>query len=267
MAEFLVKLAAYIHVFVLGGETHPDHTGPWFLVRQSEDRQSLLLAPTMDDARSVTTRCAWFHRTACQVEHTCGGIPVCDGRKVTCMGCGDERCHSEGSARGQCRGCLLGLLPGWSSCDRPCGYKGCTNRAAFGSVPGSVKSVCLACAGRPKVGRERLTLRDYIVRQAPHSPRGKEWGAKPAPAPVRPRYEVIEAKVWRRDDGRTVSPYGACPWTTDSEKARWTLVSVGFTVRDLWSGTIGVGRKPWTERADAQAWVDAEYAEPARLRS
>jgi len=67
---------------------------------------------------------------------------------------------------------------------------------------------------------------------------------------------VIEAKVWKRDDGRTASVYGACPWTSPGEKPRWSMVYVGYTVLHP-DGTTGTGREPWGSREAAQAWCDA----------
>lgn len=54
-------------------------------------------------------------------------------------------------------------------------------------------------------------------------------------------FEVIPHRFWRRDDGRTASPYGALPyWHTDTaEKARWTLVTDGYTTSNP-DGTIGL---------------------------
>ena len=79
------------------------------------------------------------------------------------------------------------------------------------------------------------------------------------------RYEVIESKAWKRDDGATASPYGASPWTTASEEKRWKLVTRGYTVRDNERGTVGIGRQPWATRAEAQAWVDKETARRTEL--
>jgi len=79
------------------------------------------------------------------------------------------------------------------------------------------------------------------------------------------RYDVIESKVWKRDDGATASPYGASPWTTASEEKRWKLITRGYTVRDNERGTIGIGRVPWATRAEAQAWADKETARLAEL--
>jgi hypothetical protein len=74
------------------------------------------------------------------------------------------------------------------------------------------------------------------------------------------RYEVIESKAWKHDDGRTASLYGAVPWTSSSEEKRWKIVPRGYTVRDNVQGTVGIGRQPWQTRAEAQAWVDKENA-------
>jgi hypothetical protein len=81
------------------------------------------------------------------------------------------------------------------------------------------------------------------------------------------RYEVIESKVWKRDDGATASIYGAVPWTASSEEKRWKMVTRGYTVRDNVSGTVGVGRQPWKTREEAQAWIDKQEARLAEARS
>lgn len=69
------------------------------------------------------------------------------------------------------------------------------------------------------------------------------------------RYEVIESKVWRRDDGAVASIYGAVPYLNEAEKARWSIVSRGYTVRNTSTGTVGVGRVPWKTREEAEAWI------------
>jgi hypothetical protein len=65
-------------------------------------------------------------------------------------------------------------------------------------------------------------------------------------------YEATPSRLWRRDDGRTASPYGACPWTSKAEAARWKLEQVGWTVRDNQTGTIGLGRVPFKTEEEAQ---------------
>lgn len=73
------------------------------------------------------------------------------------------------------------------------------------------------------------------------------------------RYEVVTARLWRRDDGRTASVYGAVPWTSLTEKVRWQVVDVGFTIYDARRNTYGIGRVPFATREEAQAWVDGEH--------
>lgn len=53
------------------------------------------------------------------------------------------------------------------------------------------------------------------------------------------RFDVIEKKVWLRDDGKRASVFGAVPWTTQAEKDRWAMVSDGWTIRDNLLGTVG----------------------------
>lgn len=72
------------------------------------------------------------------------------------------------------------------------------------------------------------------------------------------RYEVIESRVWMRDDGLRASIYGACPWTNDADKQRWQLVTQGWTVCDVRSNTVGLGRAPFKTREEADTWV-AKY--------
>lgn len=80
------------------------------------------------------------------------------------------------------------------------------------------------------------------------------------------RYEVIESRVWVRDDGAKASIYGACPWTSDAEKARWKIITQGWTIHDTQTNTVGIGRKPFATREEAQSWCDAQHArmEPFR---
>jgi len=55
---------------------------------------------------------------------------------------------------------------------------------------------------------------------------------------------VVKSLVYRRDDGLQASIYGACPWQSEAEKARWTLVERGYTVR--WDdGRVGCYAGPW----------------------
>ncbi len=68
------------------------------------------------------------------------------------------------------------------------------------------------------------------------------------------RYEVIESRVWRRDDGRTASIYGALPYHGEAEKAHWTIVSRGWTIRDNNDNTVGLGRVPFKTIEEAQEY-------------
>lgn len=94
----------------------------------------------------------------------------CDGRTVACLGCGVVQCHGNGHRNGSCSVCHFGILPGWSSWRKQCGYKGCSEVAAFHNIPGSVKAVCHKHASRPKITiyprnrSERIPLTEYVSR-------------------------------------------------------------------------------------------------------
>lgn len=68
-------------------------------------------------------------------------------------------------------------------------------------------------------------------------------------------FDIIESKRWVSNDGRTASLYGSCPWMSDAERALWTLQVVGYTVRHKKTGTVGIGRQPWSTLEDAQNWL------------
>jgi hypothetical protein len=70
-----------------------------------------------------------------------------------------------------------------------------------------------------------------------------------------PRYEVVASRFWRRNDGKSASPYGACPWTSQAEKSRWKLEEAGFTIRDNASNTVGLGRLPFKTMEEAEAHI------------
>jgi hypothetical protein len=81
-----------------------------------------------------------------------------------------------------------------------------------------------------------------------------------------PRYEVIPSRAWKNTTtGATASLYGAVPWTVESDKANWSIVDRGYTVRNRSTGTVGIGRQPWTTQAEAQVWADAENARLADI--
>ncbi len=81
-------------------------------------------------------------------------------------------------------------------------------------------------------------------------------------------FSVVESVIWQRDDGRTASTAGACPWTSDAERARWTRRSVGWTTYDSSDGTTGHGHQSLPTRDEAQVRADrwnARIAESAAL--
>ena len=67
------------------------------------------------------------------------------------------------------------------------------------------------------------------------------------------RYEIIPAKRWVHADGRTASVYGAVPYTSEAEQASWSIQSVGFTIRDNKTNTVGLGRTPFKTIEEANA--------------
>ncbi len=74
------------------------------------------------------------------------------------------------------------------------------------------------------------------------------------------RYEVIPSRRYRNlKNDRKASIYGACPWTgaRDDTKADWVLETVGWTVRDNNTNTVGFGRVPWATQEEAQAFADS----------
>lgn len=71
------------------------------------------------------------------------------------------------------------------------------------------------------------------------------------------RYEVIESKVWRNTvTGQTASIYGACPWVSPADKPYWVIEVRGWTVRNPYTGEVGIGRQPWATKEEAQQWAD-----------
>lgn len=77
------------------------------------------------------------------------------------------------------------------------------------------------------------------------------------------RYEVIPAKVWKRDDGKSASVYGSVPWRDGIEAKRWATVEVGWTVRNPHNGEVGACRPPWKTKEEAEAW--AAQTVPSRI--
>lgn len=74
---------------------------------------------------------------------------------------------------------------------------------------------------------------------------------------------VIEAKRYRHlPTGRTASTRGACPWTSEAERAQWVCETVGWTWERS-DGTVGLGRRPAETRAEAEAVMAAINARRA----
>lgn len=67
--------------------------------------------------------------------------------------------------------------------------------------------------------------------------------------------QVIESRRWIHTSGRTASPYGSAPWTSEADRPNWSIEVQGYTIQHP-DGTIGIGRKPFETRAEAQAWID-----------
>jgi hypothetical protein len=68
-----------------------------------------------------------------------------------------------------------------------------------------------------------------------------------------PRYEVIPSRVWKNaSTGQSASIYGAVPYQRDAAAEGWAIVDVGFTIRDKVSGTVGIGRLPFTTQQEAE---------------
>lgn len=71
------------------------------------------------------------------------------------------------------------------------------------------------------------------------------------------RYEVVESRSWKNSrTGATASLYGAVPYQRDAESEGWAVVTNGFTIQDNVRGTVGIGRKPFTTKAEAQTVAD-----------
>ena len=66
-------------------------------------------------------------------------------------------------------------------------------------------------------------------------------------------FDLVESKQWQHDDGRTASLYGAVPYHSDH--TGWRVVTVGWTVIHKKTGTIGIGRRPWKTKQEAEDWL------------
>ncbi len=71
-----------------------------------------------------------------------------------------------------------------------------------------------------------------------------------------PKYEVVESRCWvNSSTGATASLYGSIPWTSEDDKANWSVVVKGYTIQNNQTGVIGGGRVPWKTREEAEAWI------------
>ena len=70
------------------------------------------------------------------------------------------------------------------------------------------------------------------------------------------KYEVVPSRIYLRDDGAKASIFGAVPWVSEEEKARWQVVQQGWTVYNPNTGQYGVGQPPCATEEQAQALAD-----------
>lgn len=70
------------------------------------------------------------------------------------------------------------------------------------------------------------------------------------------RYEVVPAKHWKNSlTGATASIYGSLPYVYDREAQYWSVVRIGWTIRDNKRGTVGICRKPFETEQEAKDWI------------
>jgi hypothetical protein len=91
--------------------------------------------------RFAPSKCYWYGEGVRDV-----GADVCT--QSTCLACGIEQCHGNGSSRGTCKRCHYGILPGWSGSQGTCAYKGCGKPAAYRYLPGGKAYACKAHGDR-----------------------------------------------------------------------------------------------------------------------
>lgn len=79
------------------------------------------------------------------------------------------------------------------------------------------------------------------------------------------KYEVIESRSWVSNSGRRVSIYGAAPWHSDAQRDAegWRLVANGYTLRNPYTGEVGLCRPPFATREEAETW--AQKLTPSRI--
>ena len=83
----------------------------------------------------------------CDLCGTWRGNQTSDCKQVACLACGTIQCFSNGTARGCCRSCYYGRLPGWSHRVATCEYKGCNAVAVYSYLPGNHHNACKTHGG------------------------------------------------------------------------------------------------------------------------
>ena len=53
------------------------------------------------------------------------------------------------------------------------------------------------------------------------------------------RYVITPSRVWRHENGRTASIYGACPWYSWLERNDWHIEVRGWTINDTKTNEVG----------------------------
>ena len=89
---------------------------------------------------------------------------------TTCLACGTDQCMGNGLGGGECGVCYYGLLLGWSGTDRPCGYKGCRERAVA-----TTPRVGFACKAHLARSGLDVRIQGYLA------DRDKTWELWPCP--------------------------------------------------------------------------------------
>lgn len=114
----------------------------------------LLTAPPTSTGRfsmaSVNT--ARYNWAQCSY---CGRAQANDCRRAQCLACGSYVCLGDSS---NCPLCLIGIIPGWSGSNRPCGYKHCDQPAV--AKADRIHSTCAGHVRRAKSNGR--TVFEYI---------------------------------------------------------------------------------------------------------
>lgn len=72
-------------------------------------------------------------------------------------------------------------------------------------------------------------------------------------------FEIIESKHWvNHETKQTASLYGSVPYVSDRDKFNWSIEVLGYTVRNIKNGTVGIGKIPWKTEAEAEAWLNQQ---------